>query len=528
MRTRDGAAVGVAAGAVTLGVAELMAALWTGWLGSAGSPSPLLAIGGAFVDRTPAWLKDWAVSTFGTADKMALAVGMILVIATVVAVIGVLNRRRTGLAQALFALVGVIGMAAVLSRPGSSAPDVLPTVAATLVGLWLLRALPRWLADRGDPQRSDVESLDAGLDGRFDDADRASRRDVIRVAGGLTVLGILGVVAGRAMSAGSATAEKVARAFRLPTPRTPVSVPAGASLDVPGVTSYLTPNDGFYRIDSALQVPRIDPAEWSLRVYGLVDKEIELSFEELLAEEHLEKLVTLTCVSNEVGGNLAGNARWIGWPIRELLARAGVQPEADMVLSRSIDGWTAGTPIEALTDDRDALLAVGMNGEALPREHGFPVRMVVPGLYGYVSATKWVTELKVTRFDADEGYWTPRGWDALGPIKTASRIDVPRNAETVAAGDVVVAGVAWAQHRGIDAVEVRVDGGDWQAAPLREEPNVDSWRLWSWTWPATEGEHELEVRATDGNGEVQTDQIAPPAPDGASGYQRIRIKVRAD
>jgi hypothetical protein len=255
----------------------------------------------------------------------------------------------------------------------------------------------------------------------------------------------------------------------------------------------------------------------------MVDQEVEIDFAELLEQDMIETLVTLTCVSNTVGGNLVDNALWTGWPIRELLDRAGVSPDADMILSTSADGWTAGTPIEALTDDRNAILAVAMNGEPLPPQHGFPVRMVVPGLYGYVSATKWVTELKVTTFAADEGYWTPRGWAERGPIKTQSRIDVP--SRQVEAGEVVVAGVAWAQTRGISMVEVQVDEGDWQEATLAEEPSIDSWVQWSLPWQAEEGEHTIAVRATDGDGQTQTEELAQPVPDGASGWHTIDVRV---
>lgn len=523
------ALLGMAAGAVTLGVAELLAALWTGWLGSVGTPSPLLAVGGAFVDRTPPWLKDWAVATFGTADKLALGIGMACVLGVVCAGLGLVAARRRSLGLALFAVVGVVGAAAVLSRPGAAPLDVVPTGLGVLAGVWVLS----WLLEREAAASAQDVTLvrPAGPAGPVvgdspPAAGSPGRRAVLATAGGLTVLGVLGVVAGQAWSGAGRAAQAVARAVSLPTPGRRVSVPAGASSDLPGHSAYLTPNETFYRIDTALRVPRVDPAEWRLRVTGLVDRELEIGYADLLAEEHVEALVTLTCVSNEVGGGLVGNARWQGWPVRELLERAGVRPEADMVLSRSVDGWTAGTPLEVLTDDRDALIAVAMNGEPLPLEHGFPVRLVVPGLYGYVSATKWVTELKVTRFDADEGYWTPRGWSERGPIKTASRIDVPRAGAQVAAGDVVVAGVAWAQHRGIDRVEVRVDEGEWHEAELLEEPSVDAWRLWRWTWPgATSGEHLLGVRATDGAGELQTDAPAPPAPDGSSGWHSVRVRV---
>lgn len=526
---------GVAAGAITLGTAELLAAAWSGALASAGTSSPLLAVGAAFVDRTPAWLKDWAIATFGTGDKIALGVGMALVLTAVCAALGLLAARRTTPAQVLFVAVAVLGVAAVLSRPGSGLLDAVPTVVGAAVGTWLLgrlsaegrtartgsmppAAAPRRAAEEHSPAAPTpaAEPMPVG----------APRREVFRAAGGLTALGLVGVAIGTGGSNLLRSAGAATPAVPLPRPSRTVSVPGAAVSSTPGHTAYVTPNDAFYRIDTALRVPRVNPQSWTLRVTGLVEREVEISYAELLAEEHVEALVTLTCVSNEVGGDLVGNARWQGWPVRELLARTGVAPEADMVLSRSVDGWTAGTPIEALTDDRTALLAVAMNGEPLPARHGYPVRLVVPGLYGYVSATKWVTELKVTRFDADEGYWTPRGWSALGPIKTASRIDLPRAGAGVPAGEVVVAGVAWAQQRGVEQVEVQVDDGPWRAAELLAEPSVDAWRLWRWTWPdARPGRHRLRVRATDGTGQVQTDQVARPAPNGASGWHEVTVRV---
>ena len=295
---------------------------------------------------------------------------------------------------------------------------------------------------------------------------------------------------------------------------------------MPELTPYVTSNEDFYRIDTALQVPVIDPANWTLRITGMVANPIEIDYATLAAKPLVEHLVTLTCVSNEVGGRLAGNARWLGYPIRELLAEARPDPDADMVLSTSDDGWTAGTPLDVLTDpDRQALLAIGMNGEPLPIEHGFPVRMVVPGLYGYVSATKWVRELKVTTFAEDEAYWTPLGWSARGPIKIASRIDVPRRG-TTDPGPVVVAGVAWAQHTGISAVEVQIDEEPWQPAQLAETVGPDTWRQWRFDWAATSGAHTITVRATDATGQLQTADVAPAAPDGATGYHEIAIKVR--
>jgi DMSO/TMAO reductase YedYZ molybdopterin-dependent catalytic subunit len=291
------------------------------------------------------------------------------------------------------------------------------------------------------------------------------------------------------------------------------------------LTPYIVPNVDFYRIDTAIVVPRIDASQWSLKVTGMVDREITIDWKTLQGKQMQEALVTLMCVSNEIGGDLTGNALWTGWPVRELLAMAGPKEGADMVLQTSADGWTCGTPIEVLTDDRNALLATRMNGEPLPFEHGFPVRLVVPGLYGYVSATKWVTELKVTTYAKDEGYWTPRGWSPKGPVKTCSRIDVPRAGASLAPGKVAVAGVAWAQHRGISKVEVQIDQGPWTEARLAADPSIDTWRQWVLEWDATAGSHDIRVRAYDATGQVQSPYEAPPAPDGATGIHVVNVKV---
>jgi hypothetical protein len=294
--------------------------------------------------------------------------------------------------------------------------------------------------------------------------------------------------------------------------------------------SFVTGNADFYRIDTALSVPQLDRAAWKLRIHGMVDREVPFGFDELARFDVVEKVVTLTCVSNPVGGNLISNAVWTGYRVRDLLAAAGVQPDADMVLSTSSDGFTAGTPVEALTDDRDALLAITMNGEPLPTEHGYPARLVVPGLYGYVSATKWVVDLEVTRFDRAEAYWTKLGWAARGPIKTESRIDVPRSGQDVPRGPVTFGGVAWAQNRGVRAVEVRIDPpsgqGAWQPADLGQSYSNDTWRLWSVRWQATEpGRHTITVRATDNTGAVQTEQYADVIPDGATGWHAVDFTV---
>nr|WP_269809642.1 molybdopterin-dependent oxidoreductase [Kineosporia rhizophila] len=321
-------------------------------------------------------------------------------------------------------------------------------------------------------------------------------------------------------------AETSREAVRLPTAADPApALPSGVEVGVKGVEPFITANDDFYRIDTALSVPLLRAEDWSLRIHGMVEQEVTLTWDELIGSDLVERDLTLMCVSNEVGGDLTSTARWLGLPIEPLLERAGVDGQADMVLSKSSDGWTAGTPIQALTDGRDSLLAIGMNGEPLPLEHGFPVRMVVPGLYGYVSATKWVVDLEVTRFDRAEGYWTPRGWSALGPVKTSSRIDVPATGDEIPAGKVMVAGIAWAEHRGIDAVEVRIDEGEWQPATLAAEASVDTWRQWYLAWDATPGSHRIDVRATDRDGAVQVGETAPPAPDGATGWHWILVTV---
>ncbi|WP_306291666.1 molybdopterin-dependent oxidoreductase [Microbispora sp. GKU 823] len=353
------------------------------------------------------------------------------------------------------------------------------------------------------------------------------RRLLTGAAAGVAVAGVAGL--GGWLLSGSKDAELARRgvARMLPRAARPAApIPAGADLRISGLTPFVTPNAEFYRVDTALVVPSVDPARWTLKIHGLVDRPVELTFADLLKRPLTEADVTLTCVSNEVGGPYAGNARWLGARLADVLREAGIRREADMLLSVSEDGWTCGTPVDVVMDGRDALLAVAMNGEVLPEAHGFPVRQVVPGLYGYVSATKWVTEIRVTRFDRDEAYWTPRGWAPRGPIKTQSRIDLPRDGDEVTAGRTTVAGVAWAQHRGVDAVEVRVDGGAWRQARLADVPGPDTWRQWSLDLDLTPGRHTISVRATDATGYTQTADEVPPAPDGATGLHTVTVTAR--
>ncbi|WP_336711380.1 molybdopterin-dependent oxidoreductase [Arthrobacter sp. USHLN218] len=525
-----GALAGLVSAAVLFAVAELAAAFF-----GPGS-SPLVSVGAAFIDFTPPWLKDFAISVFGTADKTVLFISMALVTAALAALAGMLAVRRFAAGASLVAALAVVMGVCVATRAVNSILDLVPTALGTLAGLLTLS----WLTGKAVEAGAGAPEAEAGAgapeaeagavvaeDGSAATAEARSRRSFL-VAAGLTAAAAVVVgLAGRTFSAARNTARMARQALKLPAAKTPAKpLPAGTAAPVPGMPPYVTPNPDFYRIDTALVVPEIDPAGWSLRVHGLVEEEFTLSFDELLALDLEESYVTLTCVSNVVGGDLAGNAKWLGYPVRKLLERARPQAGADMVLSSSVDGFTASTPLAVLQDRRDALLAVGMNGEPLPLEHGYPVRMVVPGLYGYVSATKWVVDLEVTRFADKTAYWTTRGWSERGPIKTASRIDVPRAFDRVSAGTVAVGGTAWAQHRGISRVQVQFDGGGWQDADLAAVPSIDTWRQWSYRWEdAPAGRHEVRVRAYDTAGELQTQDEAPPAPDGATGWHSITFTV---
>jgi DMSO/TMAO reductase YedYZ molybdopterin-dependent catalytic subunit len=493
------ALAGIVAVGAGLGVAELVA----GWTGA---PTPVIAVSAEVVDRVPGPVKDWAVSTFGTADKAVLVAGVVVVLAALAAAAGVVadRSRRAGLALATGLVV--LAALAVLGRPGSGVRDLLPTAVGGAAGLVALDLL-------------------VGRTDGFDADDAASRRTFLRAVGLVALLGGVAAAGGRWLVGRRDAVEAARGALVLPRPLPAAEPPPGTVVDAAGAVPWRTPNGRFYRIDTALSLPLVHPDEWRLRVHGLVEREVEVDFDGLVGRGLVDRWVTLTCVSNEVGGDLAGNALWTGVPVAALLAEVRPRTEADMVLSTSVDGWTASTPLDVLVDGRDALLAVGMNGEPLPVRHGFPVRMVVPGLYGYVSATKWVVDLEVTRFDRAEAYWTSRGWSARGPVKTASRIDVPRAGARVPAGAVTVAGTAWAQRRGVEAVEVRVDGGPWVQTRLAAVPSVDTWRQWVWDWDASLGTHRLEVRAVDGTGEVQTGTVAPPAPDGATGWHAVTVEV---
>ena len=497
---------GVLAAAVVLGVGELVA------LPINPDASPFYAVGATTVDRTPAWAREFAIDTFGTNDKPALFIGMSILIVLLGAVAGLLERRRRPIGSVILVLLGAVGVYAAMQRPTADAMYVFPTLVGVVAGVATLRLL--------------ITQLEVPLSPGVADS-WLPRRQFLLLAGAALAVAAAAGAAGKCVGQRIAGAVANREDFVVPTAADPAPpIPAGADIAIAGASTYITPNDDFYRIDTALLVPQLTTDSWELRIHGMVDREMTLSFDDLVARTPIERVITLTCVSNEVGGVLAGNAKWIGYPMKDLLDEVGVHPDADMLLSTSVDGFTVGTPVEIVTDGRDAILAVAMNGEPLPFEHGYPVRQVVPGLYGFVSATKWVTEWELTRFDKVEAYWTQRGWGAQAPIKTSSRIEVPAALAPIEPGQVLVAGTAWAQHRGIEKVEVRVDNGEWQPATLAQEYSIDTWRQWSWMWDAGSGLHTVQVRATDLDGNVQVEERTPPIPGGATGWHTRSFTVK--
>jgi DMSO/TMAO reductase YedYZ molybdopterin-dependent catalytic subunit len=564
-----GAAAGILTAAVAMGIGQLAAGL------TVPQSSPVVAVGQAAIDLTPLPVKDFAISTFGANDKNALLAGILVVLAAFAAVIGILAVRRLALGLLGLAIFAGIGLAAALTRPGATAEYAIPTLVGAAAGAFALTRLvrsARGLTVRrrsagagrtagpgsagsglstppgrpgsgpgvpvglGPPDLPAPEAGPAGAGSSFtflpnpDDPGPArwpERRRFLAASGLAVVTAGAGALVGRELitrhNVGAARA-----ALRLPAPAVAAPpLPPGSDLHIPGLSPFITPDGSFYRVDTALLLPEVDPATWQLRIHGMVQREVTLTFGELLRQPLIEDYVTLTCVSDPVGGPYAGNARWLGARLADLIRQARPRAGADQLLCTSADGFTSGTPLPVVLDGRDALLAVAMNGQPLPVAHGFPARMVVPGLYGYVSATKWVTDIEVTTFAAASAYWVQRGWSQQAPIKTESRIDVPAANSTLAPGRTPVAGVAWAQHKGVAAVEVRVDRGPWHEAKLAAVPDIDTWRQWVWMWDAAPGNHLLEARATDATGYTQTAVTAPPTPNGASGYPSAAVTVRA-
>ncbi|MEU5156377.1 molybdopterin-dependent oxidoreductase [Glycomyces sp. NPDC021274] len=491
---RAWAAAGLLATLAGLAVGHLVAAF------AAPRSAPLSALSDTVIAIVPLEVSHWFIDLVGTLDKPLLVLGLAIGVAAAGYGIGRLWRTRPWPARAAIVAFALIGAAAAVTRPGLGAGAAMPSL---LAGAVALAGLQWWAS-------------------RFDTGTSTARRGFLAAVGGVAAAAVAASWwAGRV---GPAAVEADREALTLPEPDVPAVEPGPvAEFEQRGLSTYLTPNRDFYRIDTAITVPRVDVDTWRLRVHGMVDRERTYTMDDLLGRELIERDITLCCVSNQVGGDLIGNARWLGVSLADLLAESGVNAAADQLVSRSTDGWTAGSPTDLVFDGRDAMIALGMNGEPLPVDHGWPARLVIPGLYGYVSATKWLTDLELTTFDAYDAYWITRGWSTPKPIKTQSRIDTPRSKAD--SGTVVVAGVAWAQHRGISAVELRVDDGEWTPCQLSDVATTDTWRQWLIEWDAEPGDHTLTVRATDGDGVPQTSEVQGVIPDGATGLHSVRISV---
>ena len=482
--------------------------------------SPVLAVGSTVIDLTPTPVKEWAVAHFGTSDKPILigsvAIGTLLIAAG----IGFVARNHRTLGLALLGALAMTSVFAAVLRPTSGSVDMLPgfvtAVAGVFLANWYLGMLDRLGAADADPLAGAGADRTAFEDGRSD------RRHVLAAAAGLGVVAAAGGAIGQSLGRGASP-----EAVTLPAAAQPLAaLPPGLDGTVRGISSFRTPNADFYRVDTSLVIPRVSTDGWTLTIDGDVEHPYSLTFAELLTMPLVEADITLTCVSNEVGGQYVGAARWLGVRTRDLLERAGIKPGVDQIFSHSTEGMTISTPVQALTDDRNALVAIAMNGAPLPAMHGFPARLVTPGLYGFVGATKWLTRMQATTYAANSAYWTDRGWATDSPILTQSRIDTPRGLNTLDTGRVVIGGVAWAQHRGIAKVEVRVDGNSWQEARLGPDAGIDYWRQWYLPWDALPGRHQLTVRATDLNGDVQPEQETPPFPKGATGWHTIVVIIK--
>ncbi|HET7901834.1 MAG TPA: molybdopterin-dependent oxidoreductase [Candidatus Nanopelagicales bacterium] len=498
------AARGVLALLLGVGSAHLLAAL------TDPARSPLAVAGSVVVRSVPTWLEQLAVQRLGNADKPVLVATLGLALIVAGALAGLLSRRsRAAGTLAILAIASLAVLAAAL--PPGGAADTVPSLVGALVAVGAFLVLTRRApeVDADAPEQAAV-----------------GRRGVLLGVVGAGALAAIAAGSGEAVRRGREAQAALQRAVRLPRPADPApALPADVEVGVADVTPFRVPVGDFYRVDTALVVPQVDPATWSLQISGMVREPFTVGFDELLAMPLVERDLTLTCVSNEVGGPYVGNQRWLGVRLVDLMKRAGIDPRAEQLLSRSVDGWSASTPVSVALDGRDALVAVGMDGAALPAEHGFPARLVVPGLYGFVSATKWLTEIVATTYAAEQAYWTVRGWATDAPVRTMARIDVPRPLTTVRAGQVAVAGVAWAQHRGVQRVEVQVDDGAWSPARLGGAPSDDTWRQWVWAWDAAPGRHTLRVRTTDGTGEVQPADRLTPFPSGAQGRHEVVVQV---
>jgi DMSO/TMAO reductase YedYZ molybdopterin-dependent catalytic subunit len=511
-RTRDrkggalAAAAGIGATVLGMAVGQLVASL------TDPSSGPVYAVSSTVIDLTPTPLKEWAIAHFGSNDKTVLLSSVVVVTLLLAGLAGVVARRSLRAGSAILLLLVVLAGAAALTRPEAGLGDAIPALATAITGVAALA----WLTERMSPTEAIADDPEAPERG-------ASRRGVLLGLGASVALAAVAGVGGRLITSARTAVENL----NLPKALRPLSpLPRGLEQKVDGISPFQTPLPDFYRVDTRVTLPVVSSSDWTLTIDGDVDHEVTLTLQDLFDMDVIERDITLTCVSNDVGGPYVGAARWLGVRLQDVLDKAGIDhTRADQILSTDVDGFTTSTPIDLALDGRDAMIAFGMNGEPLPREHGFPARMVVPGLYGFISACKWIERITLTNYTDAEAYWTTRGWATDAPIKVSSRIDTPKSFADIKSGDTFIGGVAWAQHHGIAKVEVQIDGAAWQEAKLGPSAGNDYWRQWYLPWNAESGEHNLAVRATTKDGEVQTTARAMPFPDGASGLQKIIVRV---
>lgn len=489
--------------------------------------APVEVVASTAIDLPPQAVKEWATSTFGTASKSVVVGVVVVAVIAISAWAGVASRTRPRLGIQVMLIAGGVGAVAALLRPVDAllapVPSLVAGASAALALWWLLRmAWPPQPATLGNPSEvfaPDVPTFDATVE----TPKEVSRRGVLLGIGGVVVIGGAALASARWLTTrASAVASRVGAVLPRPV-ESLAPLPASVQAPVPDMRPFITPNADFYRIDTAVIVPQVMAEEWTLSFDGMVRRPFTITYADLLSMPMVERDITIMCVSNPIGGDLIGTARWLGTPLMPLLERAGLEPGADQLLSTSVDGWTCSTPLDGL-GEAEPLLAIGMNGEPLPIDHGFPVRIIIPGLYGFISATKWVTRIQATTYAAEPAYWTVRGWATDAPVLTGNRIDLPRG--DVAVGPSVIAGVAWAMAGdGISRVEVSIDDGPWQEANLADQPNPRTWRQWWLEWEATPGRHTIAVRATNGLGETQTSEVRDVVPSGATGYDARVIDV---
>ena len=515
-----GICTGLLAGGVAIGVAVLAAAFVRP------QASPVIAVGDAVLGGASQPLKAAALQSFGENYKVLLLGVIYAVIALLVMGFGLLARRRLAGGVIGMAALGAVGAFVALTRPESHATDVIPSLVGGAAGAVALALLVR----AGEPQLILAVAAQRARGGHpaagEPEVVGTNRRNFLlaglSAAGAAVVAGVAGQVLTRQRFNVNSSGNAVA--IPAPVQKAPPLKPGAELNNIQGISPFYTPNATFYRVDTALVVPQVTTAQWQLRIHGMVDRPVTINFDDLMTRPQIQRDITICCVSESVGGSFIGNARWQGTLLASLLREAGIHPAATQIVMRDVQGMAIGVSTEAVMDGRDAMLAVAMNGAPLPAEHGFPVRVVVPGLYGYVSACKWVVDMELTTYAAYDAYWVKRGWSEQAAVKTESRIDTPKVGTNLAAGQVVVAGVAWAMHKGIASVQVGIDGV-WQEATLATQDTIDTWRQWYYRWDATPGAHKIQVRATDQTGYTQTAVVQAPEPNGATGYHTIKVTV---